>query len=68
MKKIQYAMPHLLIIFSIMFLVFDILDYYNPTMKFLNSSISKYVLFAFIATALINAVMLIIKQRHENDR
>jgi hypothetical protein len=71
MKKIlvkcEAVLPHLLIILSIMFLTFTILDYYNPTMKFLNSEISKIVMFIFIGVAFLNAIALSHRQRDEKN-
>jgi len=48
-------------------LTFTILDYYNPTMKFLNSEISKIVMFIFIGVAFLNAIALSHRQRDEKN-
>lgn len=44
MKRIAQAIPHLVLILSLMFLVFVILDQFNPMMNFVNNSISVVLL------------------------
>ena len=44
MSKLCEAFSHLCVIFSIMFLVFLILDQFNPMMNFVNNDISRWLL------------------------
>ena len=47
MKKLRGILPHLVIILAGIFLVFLILDQYNPTMEFVGNPISSILLALF---------------------
>jgi hypothetical protein len=47
MKRVKRILPHLLFILSGIFITFLILDEYNPTMDFINNSISIKLLWSF---------------------
>ena len=54
--------PHLCLILSFMMLTLFIIDLFNPSMAFLNSSITKYLLALFSLLSLIPALYMILKE------
>ena len=52
MNKITELSGHLTVIFGIMFLVFLVLDQFNPMMNFIDNPISRGLLAAFCACAI----------------
>lgn len=67
MRFLVRIMPHVTIVLSAVFIVFLILDAYNPTMYFIDNEISNILLWALCISALANAVLLIIKDRKGAD-
>jgi hypothetical protein len=65
MKMLKNIVPHVGIILSVVFIVFLILDEYNPTMNFVNNSISTGMLLVLCAVSLINAICLVVIGRRE---
>ena len=63
MKRLLSILPHITIILSAMFLVFLILDQYNPMMNFINSDASKTLLLLFCVSSMSTAIILIILDR-----
>ena len=63
MRFLVRVMPHVTIVLSAVFIVFLILDIYNPTMYFVDNEISHILLWALCISAFANAVLLIIKDR-----
>lgn len=59
------GLPHLLIIFSLMLLVFVVIDYFNSAMNFINNSMTKTLMFVTGVIAITSAVLLIIRQRRD---
>ena len=51
-------LPHVTMILATMFLLFVVLDAYNPMMEFLNNDISKGLLIALCVSALGSGIML----------
>ena len=47
MTKIFRIIPHTLIVLALIFIVIEVLDWYNPYMNFLGLSISTILLIAF---------------------
>ena len=47
MSKVTVLASHLTVIFGMMFLVFLVLDQFNPMMNFIDNSISRWLLAAF---------------------
>ena len=47
MSKVTALASHLTVIFGMMFLVFLVLDQFNPMMNFIDNSISRWLLAAF---------------------
>ena len=68
MKKpniIAAALPHLCIILSCMMLTFLVIDHYNSAMVFINNEITKGIMFVLAILTVINAIMLIVRQRRD---
>ena len=59
-EKILPIIAHLIFILSGMFIVFWILDKYNPLMGFISGNISMALLLVFAALAFLNSVLTII--------
>lgn len=59
-------LPHICIIFSLMFLVLLILHAFNPFMGFISGTVSLWCLGAFCLVALATAIVLVWMDRH-ND-
>ncbi len=54
--------PHLCLILSLMMLTFFIIDLINPSMAFLNNTITKYLLALFSLLSLIPTLYMILKE------
>ncbi len=63
MKAIRTLLPHLLAIISVIFIVFLILDSYNPTMNFIDNTISLKLLGIFCALSILHSVIIISSNR-----
>lgn len=59
-------LPHVCIVFSLMFLVLLILHAYNPYIGFISGTTSLWCLAVFCIVALLTAVVLVWVDRH-ND-
>ncbi len=56
-------LPHVPMIFSVIFIVFMILDEYNPTMKFVHNDVSTILLWILCVTSIASSVRAITKDR-----
>ena len=63
MNIIRNIVPHIIIILSGIFIVFLILDNYNPTMNFISNTISIKLLWVFCILSIVNSVFLVISSR-----
>ena len=63
LNRMIKVLPHIVIILSIMFITFWILDIYNPMMNFLNSKISNWLLLIFFICSLILSMLTIALDR-----
>jgi hypothetical protein len=63
MNIIKNILPHIIIILAGIFIVFLILDNYNPTMNFINNTISIKLLWVFCILSIVNSVFLVITNR-----
>ncbi len=63
MNIIKNILPHIIIILSGIFIVFLILDNYNPTMNFINNTISIKLFWIFCILSIVNSVFLVISNR-----
>lgn len=68
-EKLQRLLPHLVIIFALTFLIFSILDWYNPLMGFTTNTLSMKLLVIFCLMSLLLAIENILLLRpHERRR
>lgn len=63
MNIIKNILPHIIIILAGIFIVFLILDNYNPTMNFINNPISIKLFWVFCILSIVNSVMVVISNR-----
>lgn len=63
MKFIAGLLPHVTIILSGMWLIFFVLDQFNPSMGYLTNPGTSAVLIALALTSIANAILLIGYQR-----
>lgn len=63
MNMIRSILPHILIILSGIFIVFLVLDNYNPTMNFINNTVSLKLFWAFCILSIVNAGIVIASNR-----
>ncbi len=57
MNKTNRFMDHLMVIFGIMFLVFLVLDQFNPMMNFIDNGISRWLLAAFCLCGITRSIL-----------
>lgn len=65
LRLFRAALPHAVIVLSGVFLVFLILDQYNPTMNFTGNPVSAVLLAVFCVLSIINAVLSSAAARRE---
>jgi hypothetical protein len=63
LHKLQSLLPHGVIILSLMFAVFLVLDEYNPMMQFVDCTISRVLLGLLALFSIVTACLLIQIQR-----
>ncbi len=63
MNIIKNILPHITIILAGIFIVFLILDNYNPTMNFMGNTISNKLFWVFCILSIVNSVLLVISNR-----
>lgn len=68
MKTILRMLPHLTLILSVLFIVFLILDQFNPTMDFVNNEISEKMLWVLCISAIVNTIVLIVRDRRTDEK
>lgn len=59
MRRLRTILPHVCIVLSLMFLVFLVLDDYNPMMDFLTNPVSKALLAALCAASVAVSVLMV---------
>lgn len=57
---IRRIYPHIILIFSMMFTVFWVLEKFNPVMGFLSGSISTVLLLIFFLLSMIGSILFIV--------
>ena len=67
MTKIFKIIPHVLIVLALIFIVIEILDWYNPYMNFLGLSISTILLIAFCLLSLVQSARMIFCEQKLSD-
>jgi hypothetical protein len=68
LEKILLIIAHLIFILSGMFIVFWILDKYNPLMGFISGNISMALLLVFATLVFFNSVLTIIYFHFRNKK
>ena len=58
-SALEAALPHVVIDMSVCFLIFLILNRYNPLMAFLSNKYSQILLVVFCVTSFIESILLI---------
>ena len=57
MSKLRALFSHLPVILAFMFLVFLVLDQFNPMMNFIDNSISRWLLFALCVSGVAQSAL-----------
>lgn len=63
MNILRSLLPHIIIILSGIFIVFLILDYYNPTMNFISNPISQILFRTFCILSILSSSLTISANR-----
>ncbi len=63
MKRLKAILPHVCIILSLMFMVFLVLDDYNPMMNFLTNPISTALLALLCIVGMLSSILSIRDRR-----
>lgn len=63
MRRILHVLPHCTIILSTLFLIFLILDHFNPLTRFVDNDISQKLLFCLCLLSLACCIRLCAIQR-----
>ena len=63
MTKIFRVLPHMLIVLALIFIVIEILDWYNPYMNFLGLNVSSALLIVFCLLSLAQSGRMIFCER-----
>ena len=66
-KMLRKVLPHICLVFSVVFLVLMILNAYNPYIGFLSGTVFLCFLIVFCLSAFATALVLIVSDRR-NDR
>lgn len=67
MKRVKVILPHAGIVLSMMFMVFLVLDDYNPMMNFLTNSLSIVLLGVFCLISFVNSILMISTARRSKE-
>ena len=65
-KVLSKVLPHVIIDLSLVFMVFLVLNKFNPMMGFLSNKYSQALLWVLCVCALAESILLIIFSRREN--
>lgn len=65
MKKVHDLISHLNFIIAGIFITFLILDINNPTMEFVNNSVSRKLLWAFCLISITNSLLTIFTKNYQ---
>jgi hypothetical protein len=63
MNIIRGVLPHIIIVLSGIFMIFLILDNYNPTMNFINNTVSIKLFWIFLILSIVNSIIIIVSNR-----
>ena len=67
MSKTAGFFSHLTVIFGMIFLVFLVLDQFNPMMNFIDNDVSRWMLAAFCASGIIGSILAWRNKSREPD-
>ena len=56
-------LPHFVLVLAVVFMVFLVLNKYNPTMAFLSNRYSNVLMWAFCVLALAESIFFVIRNR-----
>lgn len=59
MTKIFKILPHMLIVLALIFIVIEVLDWYNPYMNFLGLNVSTILMIIFCFLSLVQSARLL---------
>ena len=74
MAKIFKVIPHMLIVLALIFIVIEILDWYNPYMNFLGLNVSSILMIVFCLLSLVQSARMILCEQklsellHKKDK
>lgn len=63
MSIIRGVLPHIIIVLSGIFMVFLILDNYNPTMNFIGNTVSVKLFWLYLILSIFNSIIIIVSNR-----
>ncbi|XOQ45105.1 MAG: hypothetical protein ACFWTN_11770 [Clostridium sp.] len=63
MTKIFKVLPHMLIVLALVFIVIEVLDWYNPYMNFLGLNVSTILMIIFCLLSLVQSARMIFCER-----
>lgn len=67
LKTVRRILPHVCVVFSLMFIVLIILHAYNPYMGFIAGTLSLWCQAAFCVAALATGIALIVADRRRDS-
>lgn len=68
MTKIFKILPHMLIVLALIFIVIEVLDWYNPYMNFLGLNVSTILMIIFCLLSLVQSARMIFCERKLSER
>ena len=66
--KIRTILSHLVIVLSLCFLAFSVLDWFNPMMNFSGNAISAKLLLVLCASAIVLAVLTLLPEKRTSGQ
>ena len=57
MTKLRAILRHITVILALMFLVFLVLDQFNPMMNFIDNDVSRWLLFALCLSGILRSIL-----------
>ncbi len=62
-RFLEWLLPHLIIIISVMILTFVIINFFNPYMQFVENRFTQWLLVAFGVMSIVSSCLLIYRSR-----
>lgn len=57
MNKVRMLLSHLTVVLGTMFIVFLVLDQFNPMMNFIDNDASRWLLFALCLSSILRSIL-----------